>query len=104
MGNDYKDYVDNLGQNSFVLYKLIRNGGKNCRGSGAAIMCYLIQSSRNKEKEFRPLKVDAVLDTPSLARYFESFGCKSSQEWWNVLDKYLYCDDPKPKRCEEYID
>jgi len=101
---DYEDYVDNMAQNSFVLSKIIRNVGDSCRGSGAAIMCYLIQNSINKEQQFRPLKVESILDQPKLKSYFESFGCKPAQKsWWNILDNYLYCNDRKPKKCDQYV-
>eukprot|EP00747_Dinoflagellata_sp_TGD_P093371 gnl/TRDRNA2_/TRDRNA2_165746_c0_seq2.p1 gnl/TRDRNA2_/TRDRNA2_165746_c0~~gnl/TRDRNA2_/TRDRNA2_165746_c0_seq2.p1 ORF type:complete len:169 (+),score=17.49 gnl/TRDRNA2_/TRDRNA2_165746_c0_seq2:56-562(+) len=100
---DYTDWVDNSGQTSFVLYSFVRNVGKKCVGSGAAIMCYLIRNSRNKAKEFRPLKIQslAILEEPSLKSYFASFGCGTSEQWWSVLDKAMYCDDPKPKKCEQ---
>merc|ERR1719379_2954753 len=64
-------------QNRFWLSDLIRNAGDDCRGGGAAILCYLIRHSENKGGDFNPL-VLAPFDSPKLKLYYESFGCTSS--------------------------
>eukprot|EP00747_Dinoflagellata_sp_TGD_P170416 gnl/TRDRNA2_/TRDRNA2_201911_c0_seq1.p1 gnl/TRDRNA2_/TRDRNA2_201911_c0~~gnl/TRDRNA2_/TRDRNA2_201911_c0_seq1.p1 ORF type:complete len:277 (+),score=37.64 gnl/TRDRNA2_/TRDRNA2_201911_c0_seq1:128-958(+) len=84
--------------NTFVLEYLIRDAGTNCRGAGAAILCYLIRHSKDKEDNFSPLKLSPPIDEePELKLYYESFGCVGT-------NTTLYCNDPNPEKCEGHDD
>eukprot|EP00747_Dinoflagellata_sp_TGD_P219752 gnl/TRDRNA2_/TRDRNA2_91815_c0_seq1.p1 gnl/TRDRNA2_/TRDRNA2_91815_c0~~gnl/TRDRNA2_/TRDRNA2_91815_c0_seq1.p1 ORF type:complete len:288 (-),score=35.13 gnl/TRDRNA2_/TRDRNA2_91815_c0_seq1:54-917(-) len=95
-------YLDafNNHKNSFYLSKLIRNAGDECKGGGAAIMCYLIRGSHSQNLEHRPLTLPALYNRPNLTRYFASFGCKRDQN-----DEFsMSCTEPHPKICEAHVD
>eukprot|EP00747_Dinoflagellata_sp_TGD_P166075 gnl/TRDRNA2_/TRDRNA2_188322_c0_seq1.p1 gnl/TRDRNA2_/TRDRNA2_188322_c0~~gnl/TRDRNA2_/TRDRNA2_188322_c0_seq1.p1 ORF type:complete len:481 (+),score=43.59 gnl/TRDRNA2_/TRDRNA2_188322_c0_seq1:120-1562(+) len=86
-----------------LVSRLITNRGNNCRGAGAAILCHLIQNSRNGRQEFSALKLLLMIEDPKLRDYFASFGCKRNEQFRKQNNKNparLYCDDPKPKKCE----
>eukprot|EP00746_Dinoflagellata_sp_MGD_P068216 gnl/MRDRNA2_/MRDRNA2_28115_c0_seq1.p1 gnl/MRDRNA2_/MRDRNA2_28115_c0~~gnl/MRDRNA2_/MRDRNA2_28115_c0_seq1.p1 ORF type:complete len:335 (-),score=32.61 gnl/MRDRNA2_/MRDRNA2_28115_c0_seq1:595-1599(-) len=82
-------------QNTFILGNLIRNDGEDCAGAGAAILCHLIRNSKNRDREFSPLKLKPIINEPKLERYYESFGCATKSRWMD-------CDDPNPRKCEQY--
>merc|ERR1711937_169434 len=63
---------------SFRLARIIRSAEKQCRGSGAAILCYLIRNSKNAEGHFSPLWVPTLKNDAIF--YFESFGCTGGVE------------------------
>lgn len=98
-------------RNTFVLSDFIRNAGDDCKGAGAAVLCYLIRNSKDKKGEFSPPKLVPSEDEPDLKRYYESFGCTEPSDSKNVLKmmrsayndwKPLVCNDPNPQKCEPY--
>eukprot|EP00746_Dinoflagellata_sp_MGD_P055802 gnl/MRDRNA2_/MRDRNA2_242626_c0_seq1.p1 gnl/MRDRNA2_/MRDRNA2_242626_c0~~gnl/MRDRNA2_/MRDRNA2_242626_c0_seq1.p1 ORF type:complete len:140 (-),score=20.17 gnl/MRDRNA2_/MRDRNA2_242626_c0_seq1:396-815(-) len=103
-------YDDPLWGNTYLLSKVIANKGKNCQGAGTAILCQLIRNSKNKQGQFSPLKLVAIENEPSLARYYQSFGCTEPpfqmKMLWNGVKGFvpLVCGDAKPAKCEQYDD
>lgn len=90
---------------TFRLKRLLRNAGGNCSGGGAAILCNLIGSSIDKQREFSPLRLKPLV---GMARWYESFGCTPVSDQPTKTNGKLHgellvqCADPKPQRCEQH--
>merc|ERR1719387_2488874 len=81
---------------TYTLRTLFRNAGEDCKGGGAAILCYLIRNSQNTEREFRPLRLFPLHDEQNLTRYYESFGCfeRASDDLDSQKQTWMFCSDP----------
>eukprot|EP00747_Dinoflagellata_sp_TGD_P046710 gnl/TRDRNA2_/TRDRNA2_144589_c0_seq1.p1 gnl/TRDRNA2_/TRDRNA2_144589_c0~~gnl/TRDRNA2_/TRDRNA2_144589_c0_seq1.p1 ORF type:complete len:124 (+),score=20.22 gnl/TRDRNA2_/TRDRNA2_144589_c0_seq1:3-374(+) len=93
---------------AFLLQKMIRNTGDDCKDSGAALLCHLIRNSKNKKGEPSPLNLLQIEDEPLLQSYYKSFGCfkpavAASDSKWYVQDPMI-CNDPNPPKCKRFVD
>merc|ERR1719316_2361986 len=72
-----------------------------------AILCYLIQNSKNKDGDFSPLKLEMDDANPTTQRYYESFGCGAAGKGmlanlFGPKDEYWECKNPMPQKCKQY--
>eukprot|EP00747_Dinoflagellata_sp_TGD_P180887 gnl/TRDRNA2_/TRDRNA2_34087_c0_seq1.p1 gnl/TRDRNA2_/TRDRNA2_34087_c0~~gnl/TRDRNA2_/TRDRNA2_34087_c0_seq1.p1 ORF type:complete len:367 (-),score=62.88 gnl/TRDRNA2_/TRDRNA2_34087_c0_seq1:23-1123(-) len=79
---------------TYLFTNFIRNRGDNCAGGGAALLCYLIRNSKNRDGGSSALQVDTS-EEPKLKSYWESFGC--------VGERFAVCGDPNPPKCAPYV-
>lgn len=85
---------------SFYLSKIMQTRSASCKGSGTAILCYLIRNSKDHQGGFSPLKLKS-LNEPRAEAYYSSFGCSGlRQEGTDIWQ----CGDPNPPKCEKYAD
>lgn len=104
-------------KDTFLLWQILANAGDNCVGSGLAILCNLIRTSKNRNGEFSPLNFIPPVNTPDVRKYYEQFGCKEPS---SVLGKMLgvpkgdipmlsgrqsslVCFDRAPQQCAAFL-
>eukprot|EP00747_Dinoflagellata_sp_TGD_P195446 gnl/TRDRNA2_/TRDRNA2_64122_c0_seq1.p1 gnl/TRDRNA2_/TRDRNA2_64122_c0~~gnl/TRDRNA2_/TRDRNA2_64122_c0_seq1.p1 ORF type:complete len:278 (-),score=18.52 gnl/TRDRNA2_/TRDRNA2_64122_c0_seq1:36-869(-) len=99
----HASYTD-VQPDTFVLEYLIRDASEHCRGAGAAILCYLIRHSKDKEGKFSPLKLTPPPEEDRhLALFYKSFGCIGNY-FAEPFYEAVHCDDPNPPKCEDHVD
>eukprot|EP00747_Dinoflagellata_sp_TGD_P178531 gnl/TRDRNA2_/TRDRNA2_27583_c0_seq1.p1 gnl/TRDRNA2_/TRDRNA2_27583_c0~~gnl/TRDRNA2_/TRDRNA2_27583_c0_seq1.p1 ORF type:complete len:269 (+),score=9.74 gnl/TRDRNA2_/TRDRNA2_27583_c0_seq1:146-952(+) len=89
---------------TWYMSRIIRNTGDECRGSGAAILCFMIRHSMNKAAGYSPLIVwphGVFPEDPDAhwRKHFFKFGCVRQHDFLFVL-----CHDPNPQQCSPYPD
>lgn len=101
-------------ENTYNLRQLITNSGPSCKGSGAALLCYLIRNSKDANMNFSPLKVEPIPNDVMSKRFFEKFGCVEPNGFLRMMDSIAgfmpvtsgpaHCQNPNPPACEKFVD
>jgi hypothetical protein len=103
-------------KDTFLLWQILANSGDNCVGSGLAILCNLIRTSKNRNGEFSPLNFIPPANKPELRKYYEQFGCKEPSSVLGTMlgvptgdmprlsgQSPLVCFDRAPQQCAAFL-
>eukprot|EP00747_Dinoflagellata_sp_TGD_P170025 gnl/TRDRNA2_/TRDRNA2_200495_c0_seq1.p1 gnl/TRDRNA2_/TRDRNA2_200495_c0~~gnl/TRDRNA2_/TRDRNA2_200495_c0_seq1.p1 ORF type:complete len:391 (+),score=49.27 gnl/TRDRNA2_/TRDRNA2_200495_c0_seq1:119-1174(+) len=95
-------------EDTFQLENLVGNAGEECRGAGAALMCYMIRKSTDSYGDPKPMRVLVSESEPFLGTFAKSFGCAEPKSLFGGLFggsssfTTLTCEDQNPPQCQAF--